>query len=95
MTISKYVRTSFAKGLSSTRDQKEGETADEYITVLYELIETCEYGTLKEDILRDRLVVGIRDKRMSEKLQLEADLTLESAKKAIRQKKQRGSNRKS
>ena len=70
----------------NTRDQKEGETADEYITALYELIETCEYGTFKEEILRDRLVVGIRDKRMSEKLQLEADLTLESAKKSIRQK---------
>ena len=71
MTISKYVKTLPLKGPSSTRDQKEGETADEYITAL---IETCEYGTLKEDILRDRLVVGIRDKRMSEKLQLEADL---------------------
>lgn len=70
----------------NTREQREGETADEYITALYELIETCEYGTLKEEILRDRLVVGIRDKRMSEKLQLEADLTLESAKKSIRQK---------
>ena len=70
----------------NTRDQKESETADEYITALYELIETCEYGTLKEEILRDRLVVGIRDKRVSEKLQLEADLTLESAKKTIRQR---------
>ena len=70
----------------NTREQREGETADEYITALYELIETREYGTLKEEILRDRLVVGIRDKRMSEKLQLEADLTLESAKKSIRQK---------
>ena len=35
----------------NTRDQKEGETADKYITVLYELIEMCEYGTLKEDIV--------------------------------------------
>ena len=61
------VRKNIMKGLSSIQEtKKEGETADEYITVLYELIETCEYGTLKEDILRDRLVVGIRDKRMSE-----------------------------
>ena len=34
----------------NTRDQREGESADEYITVLYEVIETCEYGTLKEEI---------------------------------------------
>ena len=71
---------------------RESHWADEkqiyYITrcALYKLIETCEYGMLKEEILRDRLVVGIRDKRMSEKLQLEAYLTLESVKKSIRQK---------
>ena len=47
------------------REQREGETADEYTTALYELIETCEYGMLKEEILCDRLVVGIQDKRMS------------------------------
>ena len=70
----------------NTRDQREGETTDEYITVLYELIETCEYGALKEDILRDRIVVGIRDKSMSEKLQLQNDLTLEKVKTATRQK---------
>ena len=86
-STSKCVETSSMKELSSIqRDQREGETADEYITALYELIETCEYGTLNKEILRDRLVVGIRDKRMSEKLQLEADLTLESAKKSIHQK---------
>ena len=70
----------------NTRDQQEGETTDEYITVLYELIETCEYGALKEDILRNRIVVGIRDKSMSEKLQLQNDLTLEKVKMATRQK---------
>jgi len=68
------------------RDQKEGETAEEYVTALYELIETCEYGDLRDELLRDRLVVGIRDTALSERLQLNADLTLEVAKKAIRQK---------
>ena len=68
------------------RNQKEGETAEQYITVLYGLIETCNYSGLKEEILRDRLVVGIRDKKMSQKLQVMADLTLERAKKEIRQK---------
>ena len=37
-------------------------------------------------MLRDRLVVGIRDGALSAKLQLEATLTLEKAKKTIRQK---------
>ena len=68
------------------RDQLEGESAEQYITCLYSLIETCEYGTFKEEMLRDRLVVGIRDAAMSQKLQMDAELTLEKAKKAIRQK---------
>ena len=68
------------------RDQLEGESAEQYITCLYSLIETCEYGTFKEEMLRDRLVVGIRDVAMSQKLQMDAELTLEKAKKAIRQK---------
>ena len=37
-------------------------------------------------MLRDRLVVGIRDRALSEKLQIDAELTLEKAKTAIRQR---------
>ena len=68
------------------RDQKKGESAEAYITELYKLVESCEYGTMKNELLRDRLVVGIADKKLSEQLQIDADLTLEKAKKIIRQK---------
>ena len=37
-------------------------------------------------MLRDRIVVGIRDAGLSERLQLDPDLTLEKAKKVVRQK---------
>ena len=40
----------------------------------------------KSEMIRDRLVVGIRDGVLSERLQMEADLTLEKAKKMIRQR---------
>ncbi len=66
------------------RFQKEGGSADEYITALYNLVETCNYRLLKDEMIRDRLVVGIRDSTLSEKLQLNAELTLETAKKEIR-----------
>ena len=36
-------------------------------------------------MIRDRLVVGIRDRHLSERLQLDSELTLEKAKRAIRQ----------
>ena len=45
----------------------------------------CEFGELKEQLIRDRIVVGIRDISLSEKLQMDADLTLEKAKRLVRQ----------
>ena len=68
------------------RNQQDGETAEQYIMALYDLIEFCEYGELKNEILRDCLVVGIRDGALSEKSQLDSSLTLKSAKKAIPQR---------
>ena len=74
------------------RNQQSRETAEEYIVALYDLVELCDYGDdIKEEMIRDRLVVGIRDSALSEKLQLDATLTLESAKKSIRQKEQQQS----
>ena len=45
-------------------------------------VDHCKYGDIKPEMIRDRLVVGIRD----EKLQMESDLTLEKAKKIVRQR---------
>ena len=59
------------------RNQLEGESSEQYITALYELVETCEYGGLQQEMLRDRIVVGIRDQALSERLQCDAELTLE------------------
>ena len=46
--------------------------------------EGCDYGVLKDEMLRDRLVVDIRDTAVSEKLQLNAILTLREIDKAER-----------
>ena len=40
---------------------------------------------MRNELLRDRLVVGIRDSALSSTLQLDSDLTLEKAKTTIRQ----------
>ena len=63
------------------RDQLEGESAEQYIICLYSLIETWKYRTFKEEMLQDQLIVGIRDAAMLQKLQMDAELTLEKAKK--------------
>ena len=63
------------------------ESAEEYITALYQLVETCEYGELKEEMLRDRIVVGMRDAALSECLQTDAKLMLDKVKRELCKKK--------
>ena len=53
---------------------------------LYKLADNCDYGLMTAEMIRDKLVVGIRDEPLSERLQLDPDLTLEKAKKMIRQR---------
>ena len=66
-----YERATF-----NQRHQEEGETIESFIISLYSLAEHCQFGTLQEELIRDRIVVGLRDERLSEKLQLDQDLTI-------------------
>jgi ribosomal protein L44E len=67
------------------RCQQDGETAEQFIRELHQLAEDCDYGDRTKEMIRDRLVVGIKDSRLSERLQLDPDLTLDKAEKIIRQ----------
>lgn len=60
--------------------------AEDYITILHQLAGSCEYGEIKDEMIHNRLVVGIRDESLSERLQMEVDLTLDKAKMLIRQR---------
>jgi len=75
----------FERARFNKRNRLPGESAETYIVQLYTLAENCEYGALTEQMIRDRLVIGIRDAALSRKLQLDADLTLERAKTLVRQ----------
>ena len=70
---------------------KDGETVDAFITDLHRLAEFCDYKVLQGEMIRDRIVVGIRDSQLSEKLQMDPNLTLE---KAVAQSRQAESVRK-
>ena len=67
------------------RRQEEGEPVDSFITALYGLAEHCGYGELHDEMVRDKIVVGIRDFSLAEKLQLDPDLTLSKAVTQVRQ----------
>ena len=69
----------FERAKFNLRSQEEGESAETFITDLHCLEEhrQCEFGVLKDELIRDRIVVGLKDKKLSEKLQLDSKLTLE------------------
>ena len=50
-----------------------------FIESLYTLAETFQFGALKDELIRDRMVVGIRNAVLSEKLMQDDTLTLDNA----------------
>ena len=72
----------------NSRFQAEGESVEAFINELISLARFCEYGGLKEEMIRDRIVVGIRDARLSERLQMDAELTLQKCLDQVRQSEQ-------
>ena len=69
-----YERACFHK-----RTQRAGESVEAFVRSLYELAQHCDFGNSKDEQIRDRIVIGITDKEVSQRPQLEADLTLERA----------------
>lgn len=59
--------------------QKSGETIDQYVTELKHRSKTCEFGELKDSLVKDRIVCGIPDNGLRERLLREQDLDLEKA----------------
>nr|XP_037288891.1 uncharacterized protein LOC119181752 [Rhipicephalus microplus] len=49
-------------------DQKDGESFNDWLTDLRVLAKSCEFGQLEERMLRSRIILGIRDKKLQEKL---------------------------
>ena len=78
----------FERAQFNNRRQEQGESMEAFITALHKLAETCEFGALREELIRDRIVVGIQDSKLSEKLQLDKDLTLDKAVTLVRQAEQ-------
>jgi len=60
----------FERAKFNQRCQEEGETVDTFITALHLLAEHCNFGTLTDEMIRDRIVVGLLDAKLSEKLHL-------------------------
>ena len=67
-----------------SRAQESGESIDQYVTILRKLCETCEFGTLKNSLIKDRIVLGVSNTKTRERLLRVPDLTLEKALDVVR-----------
>ena len=61
------------------RQQEPGESFDTFVGDLRRLVRTCEYGTVEESAIRDRIVLGIRDDATRKKLLQSRKLDLTKA----------------
>jgi hypothetical protein len=67
------------------RCQNPDETVEMFVRSLYDIASSCDFVLNKNEQIRDRLVIGVADRELSEKLQLQADLTLDMAIQMARQ----------
>lgn len=58
---------------------KPKESIDQYITKLRTIAKTCDFGTLCDSLIKDRIVCGTGDNALRARLLRESNLTLETA----------------
>ncbi len=58
---------------------KQGESFGAFLTDLKTKAQTCNFGQLKDSMIRDQVVFGIYDKRVREKMLSDSDLPLDGA----------------
>lgn len=62
--------------LFNPRVQEIGESFDSFLTALCSLAKTCNFGSMQDRMIRDRVVIGITDNSTRKKLLAENKLTL-------------------
>ena len=70
---------SYERHIFNTRNQQAGENIDAYVTDLKNKASLCEFSTLKDSLIRDRIVCGIRSDEVRARLLRDPDLTLVKA----------------
>ncbi|GBN61323.1 Transposon Ty3-G Gag-Pol polyprotein [Araneus ventricosus] len=64
--------------------QQEGQAIERYVTQMKTLASTCEFEEQENGLIRDRIVLGIRDSELKERLLRESGLGLEKAIEIVR-----------
>ena len=69
----------YERYIFNTRVQQTNETVYQYVTELKNMATQCDYGELREGLIRDRIVIGISDATLRARLMRETDLDLAKA----------------
>lgn len=67
----------YERFIFNSRQQETDEPFDKYLSELRKLVKTCQYGQLEDDLLRDRILIGIRCAETRRRLLQTHDLNLE------------------
>ena len=70
------VNTTYERFLFKKHDQQLGESFNDYLTTLKGMIRTCEYDVMADELLRDRLICGIKEDNGLKTLLQKQNLTL-------------------
>ena len=68
----------FERAKFNSRVQGQNESVEDFINSLYMMAQHLQYGELRDELIRDRIIIGIKDKKLSEKLQMQSKLDLSS-----------------
>ena len=73
------LNVTYERFIFNTCDQQNHESIDEYVNKLKGLSETCEFRTLRDSLIKDRIVLGTKNKQVQVTLPNRKDLTLDKA----------------
>lgn len=73
------LRTLVAPAKPGEKTCQQGENVSQYVAVLKQLSEHCDFGTHLEDALRDRFVCGLNNEAIQKRLLTESALTFHKA----------------
>ncbi|XP_071056501.1 uncharacterized protein [Onthophagus taurus] len=59
--------------------QEEGDIFERYLTDLRKLAKDCDFGTQEESLVRDRIILGIKERALQERMLRESAMDLEKA----------------
>ena len=63
----------------NTRTQESSELIDQFVTDLKNFANDCEFGDIKNDLIRDRIVWGTKSENVKKRLLREDKLSLDKA----------------